>query len=607
MATYIQGQNDYISQIQPTEPNLAFDAQMLQAKQSKYDANHKKVSELYGSILNSAMTRTDNIQARDEFFKIINDDIRRMGGLDFSLDQNVQAAASVFQSIYTNNNIVKDMVWTKNFNNQLNKSNAFKNCLDEEKCGGVHWDEGDRYLEYKRNEFKNASAGEAMGMADPEYVPYKSVMKQAIKLAKDAGLNVEMDRLNGGYVVTNKNGVLLKTPLADLFGSTIGADPNFIKQFKIESFVKRNDWVNNKLAMGEFDNPTDAQLGYLRDIDRVNKLKIENAADELGTTEGYLDDKINEMQLAYQKGEFKEGTDEYNKLTGLLQLQGQVKASKQYIDRVNSISVMENKNAALDVLTDAIDEQSGLAALLDQINLAAGILSNKDSKMSLKADEFAKMAQEHQYNLSEIAVKHRNAMELENIEFQQKKEFEEWKIANNHKDYAAGASGITADKALELSTAKEKIQNEIEIFDAEQNALEAFKKNNSTTVSLNEIKNWEQSTDPKTQKKYQDYKVELEKQIVKLENKKLEVNLKSIQLGEIPVYPNLLSKNALQSTQNKISWYKTAWREKRKLEFHDKYKGLTDEIFDNAYDNANNSDNLIAEIDSYLAKTLQEK
>jgi hypothetical protein len=92
-----------------------------------------------------------------------------------------------------------------------------------------------------------------------------------------------------------------------------------------------------------------------------------------------------------------------------------------------------------------------------------------------------------------------------------------------------------------------------------------------------------------------------------LENKKLEVNLKSIQLGEIPVYPNLLSKNALQSTQNKISWYKTAWREKRKLEFHDKYKGLTDEIFDNAYDNANNSDNLIAEIDSYLAKTLQEK
>jgi hypothetical protein len=268
---------------------------------------------------------------------------------------------------------------------------------------------------------------------------------------------------------------------------------------------------------------------------------------------------------------------------------------------------MENKNAALDVLTDAIDEQSGLAALLDQINLAAGTLSNKDSKMSLKADEFAKMAQEHQYNLSEISVKHRNAIELENIEFEQKKEFEEWKIANNHKDYAGGASGVTADKALELSTAKEKIQNEIEIFDAEQNAAKNFKKPNGDVVSLQEIKNWENSSNANDQVKFKEYQKFLNEENKKLENKKLEVNLKSIQLGEVPIYPNLLSKNALQSTQNKISWYKTAWETKRISEFDDKYKGLTDEIFDEAYDNANNSDNLITEIDSYLAKKLEKK
>jgi hypothetical protein len=39
----------------------------------------------------------------------------------------------------------------------------------------------------------------------------------------------------------------------------------------------------------------------------------------------------------------------------------------------------------------------------------------------------------------------------------------------------------------------------------------------------------------------------------------------------------------------------------------EKYEGLTDEIFDEAYDNASDSNNLIAEMDSYLAKTLQEK
>ena len=237
MATYIQGQTDYISQIQPTEPNLAFDAQILQQKQAKYDANHKKVSDLYGSLLNSSLTRSDNIAARDEFFQIINDDIRRMGGLDFSLDQNVQAAAGVFQSIYENKNIVKDMVWTKNYNNETNRMESFKNCIDEEKCGGMYWEVGDKYMQYKRAEYKNASAGDALGMGDVTFVPYKSVMKEAIKLAKDAGLNIEYDKLSsdGAYMVTTKNGEVLRSPLTALFNKTIGQNPQFAEMFKTKA------------------------------------------------------------------------------------------------------------------------------------------------------------------------------------------------------------------------------------------------------------------------------------------------------------------------------------------------------------------------------------
>ena len=47
MATYISGVSDYISQVQPTQPNLEFDAKILQVKQSQYDAGHKKVNDLY--------------------------------------------------------------------------------------------------------------------------------------------------------------------------------------------------------------------------------------------------------------------------------------------------------------------------------------------------------------------------------------------------------------------------------------------------------------------------------------------------------------------------------------------------------------------------------
>jgi len=118
MSTGLQGINDQISQIQPTEPNLAFDAQILGATQSKYDQGHAAVSNLYGSLLNSSLTRESNSKARDEFFKLINNDIKRMGGLDFSLKSNQQAAANVFQSIYKKKNIVKDLMWTKRYNEE---------------------------------------------------------------------------------------------------------------------------------------------------------------------------------------------------------------------------------------------------------------------------------------------------------------------------------------------------------------------------------------------------------------------------------------------------------------------------------------------------------
>ena len=58
MATF--NQKDIASTLQPSKPNLQFDLQLLQAKESLYKANKKKVSELYGSILDSDVTRTDS-------------------------------------------------------------------------------------------------------------------------------------------------------------------------------------------------------------------------------------------------------------------------------------------------------------------------------------------------------------------------------------------------------------------------------------------------------------------------------------------------------------------------------------------------------------------
>ena len=91
MATFLNGVTDYVTQTNPTQSNLAFDQQALQTKEAAYLAGHKKVNDLYGSLLNSNMSRGENIAARDEFFKMVNQDIKRMGGLDFSLDTKTWA------------------------------------------------------------------------------------------------------------------------------------------------------------------------------------------------------------------------------------------------------------------------------------------------------------------------------------------------------------------------------------------------------------------------------------------------------------------------------------------------------------------------------------
>ena len=66
MATYIQGVTDYIPEVQAFQPDYNFLGNILQNKQSKYDANYKAISQTYGNLLNSQMLRKDNIEKRLE-------------------------------------------------------------------------------------------------------------------------------------------------------------------------------------------------------------------------------------------------------------------------------------------------------------------------------------------------------------------------------------------------------------------------------------------------------------------------------------------------------------------------------------------------------------
>ena len=92
MATYLQGVEDYIPQFQPFDPDLNFYANVLQTKQTQYDSNWKAINKIYGQYFYSDLTRDGNIAKKDELIKSIDFNLRRISGLDLSLEQNVEQA-----------------------------------------------------------------------------------------------------------------------------------------------------------------------------------------------------------------------------------------------------------------------------------------------------------------------------------------------------------------------------------------------------------------------------------------------------------------------------------------------------------------------------------
>jgi hypothetical protein len=265
MATYIPGITDYIPQAQPFQPDYNFLGNMLQNAQTKYDANYKTLSKTYGTLLNSPMLREDNIQQRDEFFKMIDGDIKRISGMDLSLQQNVDSAHMVFESFYQNKELVKDMAFTKEYQRQLEIGNNYRNCLDQEQCGGKYWDIGANALNYRADEFKKANRQDTLTMSPGRFVPMINIQEKAMKyatelLGKDGafGIQAMTQSADGRYNITLKNGQLLQVPLQQLLLNQYGQDQNIIDMYQTSAYVNRKNFVlSNAEKFGSEDAAED--------------------------------------------------------------------------------------------------------------------------------------------------------------------------------------------------------------------------------------------------------------------------------------------------------------------------------------------------------------
>lgn len=401
MATYIQGVTDYIPQIQPFVPDYNFYSGALDFKQGKHDAARQQLSNVYGSLLNAPLTRDDNAETRDKFFKAIDQDIHKMSGMDMSLRSNVDAAQGIFDQLLDNDYVSRDMAWTKNYQNETKRSEYLKNCIDPEKCGGGWWQGGDQALNYARQEFQQAPLEQTLNMNSPKYVAYQDVNKRALDLAKEADLNVTRDIVSGQWITTVKNGPeLIGKQLQHLFGGIIGKDPKVREYYKTKAMVDRKNFMyQNQGQYGSLEAAEEAYMDQgVSDLEAYYGRSQEIVEDDIANTKGKKEklDKAIENSLPHEAESLEE-----------------LRAHYQGIE--------DGYNSSLDVIKEgtgiinvAQNNQKYMGDQFDSLMAGLGLdvdLQNASTAMSYRNHEITQA--ENPYSME--AVKQQNRMLLERL------------------------------------------------------------------------------------------------------------------------------------------------------------------------------------------------
>tara|TARA_R110002126_G_scaffold158322_2_gene305709 strand:- start:45241 stop:49824 length:4584 start_codon:yes stop_codon:yes gene_type:complete len=450
MATYLQGVTDYVPQVQPWRPNYNFYQPIFQQKQAKYDQGWNKVNNMYNSMLNAPMLREDNKLHRDEFFKNAEQQIKQISGLDLSLVQNIDAASQVFAPFYDDEGIVKDMGFTKKYQDQMQRSEYLRNCNDE-KCADKYWNGGVRAMNYQAEDFVSATAEEALKMRAPQYTENYNLMKNAQAAVKDAGLSMKITRNNGQYLVTDKNGSQLTMPLMSFMMQRFGDDP------------KLQEFYSTKAMLLTRENPEAANAAYKKAMQNpeMSKEQIKEESENEAFDETYNSAKNVVSTTANQEqNRFLTMVKKKNVLEAKIKKEGIVPGSSEansFVSIIRDNNIQEKVVNGLNEMdeksrnTDIGLQEKGLAANKDQMRnvianamkindmyKTANTLAYQDYEHTMVADPFA--VQNNSYNNSKKLAEIRNGYAMTNnaYDYIYKKSLKEIDNAIKNKNVGTG-------------------------------------------------------------------------------------------------------------------------------------------------------------------------
>jgi hypothetical protein len=393
MATYIQGVTDRIPEITPFQPDYSFLMNSLQYKQNAYDNAFNQINSIYSSVLNSPLTRGSNEERRAEFFKAAENNIKKISSTDLSLPQNVDIAAAVFKPFYEDRNMVKDMVWTKQFNNQLGNAQSYRDSQDKE-LRGKYWDTGVKALEYQRKAFAEASDEQALNMGAARYVPFINVHDVAQKYLKDAGFDIKKTSFEGNWIVKYQNGTLAETPMYQYLSSIMGNDPQIKEIYNTEAYVDYNNFIEKNTPL--YGTKEQAAAVYADEIMKTLPKEWQKYNQKLNDDYSTISGVVLSTEEMIKNEGIVPGSDDH----------------KRYIANLREKELLHTAKRNVDFDNEQINAESDYVAKARM--LKTKILMDKDFRNAAVTGSQIKMDVDYEINpIAMENIRHEHAKELE--------------------------------------------------------------------------------------------------------------------------------------------------------------------------------------------------
>lgn len=363
MSTYIQGVDEYIPQIQQFQPDFNFFANALQYKQSKYDAAREQIADVYNSILNNPMIRQQDLDKREEFFKQIDNDIKKISRMDLSLRQNQVAASNVFSQLLDDKNIAHDMTFTKLSQNVLTQDENMRLVGDSRRWEGMQ-----RLVGHYIENYKEASDQDALKMNAPKYIYKKDIGEDVAKLLEDGKLKFDVTEETpfikkidskgnevtemSAWIVKRKNGELSESFLRNILLGKYANDAEVAEYYRAQQELKRLDFM--KTHAEEYGSKQAAEQAYIQQILPVLDKEWKKKEDELNAQSKNQKSMIEDAKKqisSFQKANDEEAADSWlKKLEEYSQELEGITATKEYVSQTARQITNSNGQLSGDVL-----------------------------------------------------------------------------------------------------------------------------------------------------------------------------------------------------------------------------------------------------------------